>query len=48
MLLLFYASTSQTPKVRVPTAVVGFAALFTVMIVGADASLAHTIEVRYY
>lgn len=48
VLLLFFASTSQTPKVRFPTAVVGFAALFTVMIVGASASLAHTVEVRYY
>ena len=45
---LFYASASHTPTVRISGVVVGFAALVIVMIVGANLSLAHTIELRYY
>ena len=48
VLLLFFASTSQISKVRIPSVVVGFAALLIVMIVGANVSLAHTVELRYY
>jgi sugar phosphate permease len=46
--LLFLASTSHTYMVRISAAVVGFAALVIVMLVGADLSLAHTVELRYY
>lgn len=48
VLLLLFASMSHTSQVRIPGVVVGFTALFIVIIVGTNLSLAHTIEVRYY
>jgi sugar phosphate permease len=48
VLVLFFASASHTYMVRISAAVVGFAALVIVMLVGADLSLAHTVELRYY
>ena len=48
VLLLFFASASNAPRVRISCVVLGFAALFIVIIVGPNLSLAHTVEVRYY
>jgi hypothetical protein len=48
VLLLFFASMSHTSKVRISSVVLGFAALFIVIIVGTNVSLAHTVEVRFY
>lgn len=48
VLWLFFASMSHTSKVRISSVVLGFAALFVVIIVGTNFSLAHTVEVRYY
>ena len=48
VLVLVLASTSHNPKVRLSSVALGFAALFIVMILGTDLSLAHTVEVRYH
>jgi len=48
VLVIFFASASKRSSVRISGAVVGFAALVIVMIVGANLSLVHTVEVRYY
>jgi hypothetical protein len=47
VLLLFFASASRCTKVRISGAVVGLAALFIVMVLGASASLLHTVDLRY-
>jgi len=47
VLVLVFASTRTIPWVRFSGIVVGFAALVFVVIVGADVSLAHSVELRY-
>ena len=48
VLVIFFASASHRSTVRISGVVVGFAALVIVMFVGANLSLVHTVEVRYY
>jgi hypothetical protein len=47
VLVLFLSSTGRTSMVRTPIIVAGFIALVIVVIVGANVSLAHSVELRY-